>query len=157
MVLRGPEPRIDERTAHGIHRTVDERLRDLLELVAGEGGAEVAAFGPAGDEERQEDLVALGIAECDLRLLGSLDETLHRKVVQTDVPARLLLEFGKEMVLDRIVDVVAPELVVATGGHDLDDALVDVEDGAVERAATEVEDEDLLLHALRRARRRWAR
>ena len=39
-------------------------------------------------------------------------------------------------------------MVVAVGGQDLDDAVSEVEQGDVERAAAQVEDEDLLLGAL---------
>ena len=46
---------------------------------------------------------------------------------------------------DALVPVVATEVVVTAGGLDLDDALADLEQGHVERAATEVEDEDGLV------------
>ena len=54
-----------------------------------------------------------------------------------------------QLVDDALVPVVATEVVVAAGGLDLDDALADLEQGHVEGAAAEVEDEDgLLLLAL---------
>ena len=59
---------------------------------------------------------------------------------------------------DLLVPVVATEVVVAAGGLDLDDALADLEQGHVERAATEVEDEDrLVLLALVQAVRQRGR
>ena len=50
-----------------------------------------------------------------------------------------------QVVDDALVPVVATEVVVAAGGLDLDDALADLEQGHVEGAATEVEDEDGLV------------
>ena len=59
-----------------------------------------------------------------------------------------LLELGDHPVDDRLVEVVAAEVVVAVGCLDLEDALAELEDGDVERAAAEVEDEDRLVGLL---------
>ena len=53
-----------------------------------------------------------------------------------------------EPVDDRLVEVVAAEVVVAGGRLDLEDAVADLEHGHVERAAAEVEDEDRLVGLL---------
>ena len=54
-------------------------------------------------------------------------------------------ELVHEPVDDPLVPVVATEVVVTAGGLDLDDALADLEQGHVERATAEVEDQDRLL------------
>ena len=50
-----------------------------------------------------------------------------------------------EPVHQDVVDVVAAQVGVAVGGLDLDDAVADLEDRDVERAAAEVEDRDRLV------------
>ena len=62
-----------------------------------------------------------------------------------EVDALVLLELGDHPVDDRLVEVVAAEVVVAGGGLDLEEALRELEDRDVERSAAEVEDEDGLL------------
>ena len=58
------------------------------------------------------------------------------------------LELGREPVDDRLVEVVAAEVVVTRGRLDLEDAVADLEHRHVERAAAEVEDEDRLVGLL---------
>ena len=65
-----------------------------------------------------------------------------------EVDALALLELGHEPVDDRLVEVVAAEVVVAGGRLDLEDAVADLEHRHVERAAAEVEDEDRLVGLL---------
>ena len=107
-----------------------------------------------GRDERQVDLRrALRRGELDLRLLGGLVEALQREPVGRQVDALLALELGHHPVDDRLVEVVAAEVVVARGRLDLEDAVAQLEHGDVERAAAEVEDEDgalaLLVEAVR--------
>ena len=96
-------------------------------------------------DERQGDVRGGHAGELDLRLLSGLAQTLHGDAVAGEVHALALLELAHEVVGDRVVEVVAAETVVAGGGKNLDDAVADLEDGHVERAAAEVIDHDLLV------------
>ena len=120
----------------------------LLELAAGELLLEVQRAGLAVGDVGQVDRGLGGRGQLDLRLLGGLLEALLGDLVGPEVDAVVVLELLDHPVDDAAVPVVATEVVVTGGRLDLDDALADLEQGHVERAATEVEDEDGLVVAL---------
>ena len=93
-------------------------------------------------------MVSLDDGQLDLRLLRGLLEALHGDLVLGQVDAVVVLELLDHPLHDAGVPVVTTEVVVTAGGLDLDHALADLEQGHVERAATEVEDEDRLVVAL---------
>ena len=70
----------------------------------------------------------------------------HRIFAQVD--AIFLLEFGCDKVDQCLVEVVAAKVRVAIGGFDFEDAVANVEDGNVERAAAKIKDGDLLVFLL---------
>ncbi len=133
----------------GLAGALEQVVRELLELGAGQRLVEVGRAVLREGEVRQLDRGAGGGAELLLRLLGGLLEALLGDLVVRDVDARRLLEALDEVVDDALVPVVAAEAVVARGGADLDGAevvvLAHLEEGDVERAAAEVEDEDELV------------
>src|SRR5206468_11836950 len=76
-----------------------------------------------------------------------LVQALGGHPVGGQVDALILLELAGHPVDDRLVEVVATEMVVAGGRLDLEDAVAELEHRHVERAAAEVEDEDGLVRA----------
>ena len=80
-----------------------------------------------------------------LGLLGGLLEPLQGHLVLAQVDPLLLLELVGDVVDQRLVPVVAAQVGVAVGREHLEDAVADVEDRDVERAAAQVEDGDLLV------------
>ena len=96
----------------------------------------------------QVDRGLAGARQLDLRLLGGLLEALLGDLVGGEVDAVAHLELVDHPVDDALVPVVTTEVVVTGGRLDLDDALADLEQRHVERAATEVEDQDRLVVAL---------
>jgi hypothetical protein len=132
----------------GRHRAVEQIGNELHEPGPPEPGVEVLRPRLVGGDERQVDLRLLGGGELDLRLLGGLEEALEGHLVLREVDALGGAEVLHEPVDDRLVEVVAAQVVVAVGGLNLEHALADLEHGHVERASTEVEDKDRLVGGL---------
>ena len=80
-----------------------------------------------------------------LGLLGGLLQPLQGHLVLAQVDPLLLLELVGDVVHQGLVPVVAAQVSVAVGREHLEDAVGDVEDRDVERAAAQVEDRDLLV------------
>ena len=137
-----------EHGLNGVSGAVEQVGGHLLELRAGQLLLEVQRAGLAVGDVGQVDRGLAGRRQLDLRLLGGLLEALLGDLVGAEVDAVVVLELLDHPLDDPVVPVVATEVVVTGGGLDLDDALADLEQGHVERAATEVEDEDGLVVAL---------
>ena len=86
--------------------------------------------------------------ELDLGLLSRFLQPLQRHLVVGEVDALGVLERLHQPVDHPLVPVVAAQVGIAAGRLDLEDALADLEDRNVERAAAEVEHEDRLLRVL---------
>ena len=137
-----------ERLADRADDALDQLAGQLVELGAREAHVEVLRPGGVGGDERQVDLRLLRGGELDLGLLGGLVEALEGHLVLRQVDALVALELRREPVDDRLVEVVAAEVVVTRGRLDLEHAVADLQHRHVERAAAEVEDEDRLVGLL---------
>merc|ERR1719506_1670076 len=132
---------------HVLHRTkglLEEVAAELLEARAGQGLGEVLAVVEGLD--LQASLVRR--RERALRLLDFLAQLLQRPLVLGHVLAGLLVEDLDEMLHDALVEVLASQVRVAVGRHNLENAVVNGQQRHVERAAAEVVDEDVLLGLL---------
>ena len=137
-----------EGLAHRGDEAVEEVGGQLGQLGPAEAHVEVLGARRVGRDERQVDLRLLRGGELDLGLLGGLVEALEGHRVLGEVDALIAAELAREPVDDRLVEVVAAEVVVTRGRLDLEHAVADLEHGHVERAAAEVEDEDGLVGLL---------
>ena len=141
----GREARVRERLLRGPDGALEQVVRELVELRARELNVEVLRAVLRCRDERQVDLRLRRRGELDLRLLGGLVEALERHRVAAEIDALVALELGDHPVDDRLVEVVAAEVVVAVRRLHLEDAVAELEHRDVERAAAEVEDEDGLV------------
>ena len=134
--------------SNGPLRGLEQVGRDLLELRPAERELEVErAVGRRGDERQVDRRLREG-GQLDLRLLGRFLEALGGHLVDAEVDAVGVLELRHHPVDDALVPVVAAEVGVAGRRLDLEHAVADLEHRHVERAATEVEDEDGLVLVL---------
>ena len=125
----------------------------------------VRCLGPAGvrRDEGQVDVGGEGAGQLHLGLFRRLPDSLGGHGVLLQIDAGLPHELLLDVVDERVVHVGAAELGISAGGDDLEAALLPhLHDGDVQRAAAEVEDQDLqLLARPSPARRpdtpRWAR
>ena len=96
-------------------------------------------------DERERDPRFLDLRELRLRLLGRFLETLERHTVFTEIDSRLSLKAFDQPVDDRPVEILSPEKGVSRGRQHLEQPLLDLEDGNIERAPAEIVDGDGLI------------
>ena len=106
-------------------------------------------------------VVSLRGRQLALGLFSRFLEALQGHGVVAQVDGLEFLELVGQVVDQLLIPVITPQVGVAVGGEHLEDAVADVEDGDVKRAAPEVEHSNLFVGLLvqghRRGRPRWAR
>ena len=131
-LLRG-QPGIFHRLPHWADSAIDHRLDQLLELRARDLALIALAAGKLDIERR-----LLVRRQRDLRLDHRLANRLHDLGIAADIDAEIALDIVERDRDQQVVDVVAAEVGVAVGGDHLEDALVQLENRNVKRAAAEV-------------------
>src|SRR5207253_6455352 len=113
-------------------------VNQLLELGAREFHHKMLRPRLVSSDEGQVNLRLHSGGEFNLRLLGSLFQTLQGHLVVRKINALIALELFYDPLNKAFVYVVAAKVSVAVGGFHLDHALADFQNGDVERSAAEV-------------------
>ena len=146
MKLGSLEAGVRDSLANGAHCRFDEVCGELVELSSGEGHLKVerSAVGFHSDEG-QVDGGGGDVGKLNLRLLGSLLQSLHGHLIAAQVNALALLELVGYPIDNSLVEIVAAEAVVTGSCKNLLNAVAHLDDGNIEGAAAEVINHDLLI------------
>ena len=125
-----------------VDSAVNQGLDESLELGTGEGEVDVFGSVGGGGDVRKRNIGREGGRKLALGLLGGLTNTLDSHAVRRDVDTRLLLELGKNVVDKGNVKVLTTKVSVTVGRLDLEDTLLHLKDGDIERSTTQVVDGD---------------
>ena len=141
--LRSLQTRITQRQLARLDGLADQMVAQLLELGARQRHHQVLRNAVHGHDVRQVDLRRRRRREFDLRLLGSLLQSLQRHRVLTQVDAVLGLEGLSHIVDQHMVEVIASEVRITVRGLHLEDAVAQLQNRDIERTAAQVVHGDL--------------
>lgn len=136
------EVSILESLADRLDSASDERVDKLLQLGTGELDVNVLSTRSIGCDEGQVDLSLNSRRQLDLGLLSGLTDTLDSHAVTGQVNAGLALELLDDLADERDIKVLTTQVSITIGRFDLEDTLLDLEDGDIESTTTEIVDGD---------------
>jgi len=113
----------------------------FLELGTGKVGGVVLTF----SEGLAEDFGLESSGKDALCLLALGAETTESTGISLNADAGLLLEVSNAVVDDAVIEVLTTKMSVTVSGLDLEDTVLNGEEGDIESATTEIEDEDVSL------------
>merc|ERR1711976_366329 len=124
---------------HGLKSALEEVRAELLKPGPGDGGVEIDSL-----EQRVDLNIGLGRGgQGPLGSLASSPQPPKSSLVPLDVLLVLALELVDEVVDHPVVEVLSSQMGVSGSGLDLEDALLNGEDGHIEGAASKIEDEHI--------------
>ena len=133
-----------------LHTRILKRLAARLDGGLYQPVAELFEFGPCQRRDqvlrntvyrhdvRQVDFRLRGARKLDFRLFGSFFQALHRHRVLAQVDVVVLHELLCQPVDDDVVEVIAAQMRVAVGRFYFEDAVAQLQDGNIERTASQV-------------------
>ena len=138
------EAGVGDSLAAGFHGAFHQVGGQLVKLCTAEREVQMFRARSVGSDEGEVDVRGSRGRKVDLRLFRGVLQTLQGHLVLLQVDARIvLLEFVVDPVDNHFVEVVTAEHRIAVGGLHAEHAVVDFQDGDIERTATEVIHGDL--------------
>jgi hypothetical protein len=132
---------ITKDTLNGLHGATEEVLAEFLETSTGDRGVEVNTL-----EERVNLNRSLSRGrEGTLGTLTSSAETTESTSITGEILLMLTLELVDEVVDEAVVEVLTTKVSVTSGGLNLEDALLNGQEGNIEGTTTQIEDQDVAL------------
>jgi hypothetical protein len=140
--LAGLEVGVLKGLAHGVNSAADERLNKRLELSTGHLEVDVLSTAGISSDERKVDLSLERRRQLNLGLLSSLTNTLDSHAVVGKVEARLLLELLNNVAHKADIEVLTTKVGVTVRGLNLENTLLNFENGDIEGTTTKIVDGD---------------
>ena len=128
-----------ENLVNGLEGLLEEIAVQLLELGAGEGLGEVVAL----EERLNLDLGGLLGRESTLGLLNLTLEFTHGLRILGDVDALVLVVLLDEVGNDAVIEIFTTKMSVTSSRLNLEDALLNSQDGHIESTTSKIVDKDL--------------
>ena len=130
---------VTKRLLHRVQRATEEVSVELLKASPGDGGVEVNSLIQGVDFD-----AGLGAGrQCALCPLTSGAQTTDSSLVVADVLLELALELSDEVVDHAVVEIFPTKMCISSGGLDLKDSILNVQDGHVKGATAKIEDENV--------------
>lgn len=140
--LLGLETGVLQGLANGLDGSGNEGVDHLLELSTSELQVDVLGAGSVGSDERQVDVGLERRRQLNLGLLSSLTDTLDSHAITSKVESRSLLELANHVANQVDIEILTTKVCVTVGGFDLEDTVLDLEDGDIEGTTTKIVDGD---------------
>ena len=140
--LAGLEVGILQGLANGLDSAADKRVNETLEVAPGHLLVDVLGTAGIGSDEGKVDLSLERRGQLNLGLLSSLTDTLDSHAVAREIKARILLE-RLDDVADKVdVKVLTTKVGVTVGRLNLENTLLDLQNGDIEGTTTKIIDGD---------------